>query len=322
MRASGQYVVTQKVFSPNDINPGDPNSCKSFSRSGVVWILSLSVLFHLIYNAIDFESPNPTWNWVLRFLLILIPLAQWLLPLSSINGSSNHTQNLIAFYTIVIGPGIVGGLIIEYVWSMIYYHKRKTMFIHPYVFYTTFISLVLMGLVENGVYDWHIIFTHVFNAWALTFAYASVLFFLHYGCADWKEQKWTSDMNSLCDIDYNTIKGYFILAVSAAFIVVSNVIPYYPTSSVLNMTWLLPWAFVYVAFMVPIIFVEHFLDTTSKADENKLPYLSHIGFIVYLRIVLTAFGFYTMHAGQGAPVNEGLCLQETSAPVSSRRIPV
>ncbi len=225
------------------------------------------------------------------------------------------------FHLMLILPAALEFLFIDSFWSYIYNYKRKTAFIHPYVFHTTFLALMLMAMVENGVFNYHVIFSHFLTAHALTFAYAAVLFFQHYGCN--KEGPYPEPLAETKDprtIDYTTVSGYIIVCAASAALIVSNIVPYYPVSSALNPTWMLPWLFAGSAFLIPI-FIEHLMDGVGA--ESKLDWMAHAGFRIYLSIVVLAFIFYTsrlwhLYFGETIPTSMGLPSDTLNYGIKSR----
>ena len=304
-----QHLIPKNKDAFNTTNPDwDSNSRKLISRSGALFMLCLSIVFHLVYNSIQYSDANAysSSNWMQRLALLLCVVMQWLLPLSS-SITNTQSSKLTLFYLMLILPAFLEFCFIDYFWSYIYNYKRKTSFIHPYVFQTTFLALMTIAMVENGVFDYDIIFTHYLTAHTLTFAYAAVLFFQHYGC-----NKQDSDTQPVERdpriIDWTTMSGYILLGAASAGIIVHSVLPCYPVSSTLDPTWLLPWLFAGSAFLIPI-FVEHMLD--GGDGDIKLDWLAHIGFRVYLGIVVFALLFYTMRQwhlmyGKSIPTSMGL----------------
>lgn len=291
-----QTFVPQNVHGFNVDNAEqtiDTSRFKFVSRTGAVWILLLSIVFHLVYNSIEFDQEthqysNLMTNLLQRIILILCVAAQLLIPMTASNGDGSQTSKLIVFYLMLIIPAFVEGLFIDYFLSWMYDYKRRTSFIHPYVFQTTFLALMTMALIENGVFEYHILLSHYFTGHALTLAYASILLFLHYGC-----RKDNSDENSLENMDYNTIYGYFLVVGVSILVLLSGVIPYYPINGAPNLVWFMPWLFAGVAFAIPI-FVEHILDGTdaNKTSGTRLARLAHIGYQAYLAIIVAALLYY------------------------------
>lgn len=317
---------TKDAFNTSETSSdAESGSRKLISRSALVWTLLLSVLFHLVYNSIQFSDTQAyvgSSNIIQRAFLAGIVVAQWLLPLIA-STTDKQSRKITMFHLMLILPAALEFLFIDYFWSYIYNYKRKTAFIHPYVFHTTFLALMLVAMVENGVFNYHVIFSHFLTAHALTFAYAAVLFFQHYGCNRDPPDGSESDPLQAKDprtIDYTTVSGYIIVCAASAALIVSNIVPYYPVSSALNPTWMLPWLFAGSAFLIPI-FIEHLMDGVGA--ESKLDWMAHAGFRIYLSIVVLAFIFYTsrlwhLYFGETIPTSMGLPSDTLNYGIKSR----
>ena len=278
--------INKYTFNVDSSDPStDTTKNKFISRAGAAWIIIFSVIFHLVYNSIEFDKDhsytNLCSNLMQRVLLFGCVIAQILLPLTASNGNP-QTRNLVVFYIMLIIPAFVEGLFIDVYLSWLQNYKRRTAFIHPYVFQTTFLALVSIAVAENGVFEFHIFLSHYFTGHILTFAYTSVLLFLHYDC-----RKSGTDQNSLESLDYHTIYGYFLVVGATLLVVMLSVLPYYPMRDLPNLTWFMPWLFAGVVFAIPV-FVEHMLDSADAngSNEDKLKKLAHLGFHAYLAIVV------------------------------------
>lgn len=346
-----QHIPALKPLFGSNPSISDPQSRKSISRSGIIFILCGALLFHMIYSSLSEYTWSTPMGVAKQLALLLCMLFNWFAPLFSGVNNGSLTGNIASMQSIIFLAPILEGFLIEFFLAYVYTHRRRVAYIHPYVFLVTFLALIQMAMIENGVFDWHVLFSHFWTAQSLTFAYAAVLFFMHFGCGRWKQEghlwKLSHQTNSFKDMDRHTTNGLFIIIATVTLITLTNSIPNYPVASNgLTFTWILPWAFVLLAFGIPV-YIEHMLDApdpkqataaapppqeekgdapltepepTEDAKEETLVWLSHLGYILYLAIVAAAIIYYlalywrlgfgtrimSKRGGVGAFINFGL----------------
>ena len=275
---------------------------KQLSRRGTLLMICLAHLFNFVYGWLDFKPSVSYWsnNMITLILLVLTLLAMWLLPMVYTKSSGNSPiVNLFAMTSIIMVPAVlVEFILIEIVWASIYHYKRKTAFIHPFTFYITLAGLSVLALVENGVFTFEIIMTHILSCHVIALAYAAVLFFLHYSCGDWTqegdgEKMWinNSDYTDIPeDADEQSLLGYFIIFSTVSLLSVANLIPVYPFACEWNILWLLPILFTGLSFGTAV-FVEHLVP---RKDAEKLEYTSHVCSLGHFIIILIVILYYLM----------------------------
>lgn len=310
-----QPSVPETVFMWKDkYNVNDINSRKVVSRGGLVLLITLSLVFTLVYNSIDFA--NTTSIMVVNGVLLLIAVLQIVLPAV---GTQNIT-GIMGFFAILVLPSFaIEFVFTEYVWSYIY-QRHRTSYVHPYVFVTILQALFIMAAIENGVFSWSEIFSRILSAHALALAYAASIFFVHFACGDWAEMekskedsekrtlgpyKQVSEFSDVSIVDSHTLAGQFILALAVASIAVVNIIPLYPTAPELNMMWLAPWVYVFIVFGT-VLLMQHMTKGADDA-EKRLRSLSYWGSLASTILILSVVLFYLLrylHLGFGETVRE------------------
>jgi hypothetical protein len=213
-------------------------------------------------------------------------------------------------------PGFVIHLLLtEIVWAYIYNNKRRTSFIHPFVFYMTLLPLSFLALSENSVFTLEVYISHFFLSNTTTLLYSAVLFFLHYRCGDWTQvpiegqdekkengtlrYKTASDHSDIASAGVHNITAYFIVCATTALIYFFCMVPPYPVGSEQNITWLLPIFFVFVAFG-GAVWVEHLYDGTPSSkgieiddSDEKLEFLAHLVNLGHVLIILAVLLYFT-----------------------------
>ena len=278
------------------------------NRSTFIIIIWLSYVFNAIYNSLDFEGTNYFSNNKIKLVfLVVVVLAQLLAPFIA-SSASSPGRIILGSGSVVLSAFFVQGILVEYFWSYITKYKRRSSFIHPYVFSTTLQSLLIIAMIENGVFDYVTIATVFLIAHALALAYTGLLFFLFMGCIEpikFQNEKSEyiikgyQEYNSTASIQRPTLMGYLILLGAIALVVVSMVQPHFPTAPERNVMWLMPWIFVAAAVVIPV-YIEHAVDRTSDPDVNKAHFVwtSHIGFFLYSLLVFIVLMFYLMRIWQ------------------------
>lgn len=289
---STQQLVPQNKFMWEDkYDVNEISSRKVLSRCGLLVLVSLSIVFNLIYCNINFSS---YWATASLIGLGVVVCVQLFLP--AISGSAS---NILMMSAILVAPALaVEFLFVDYFFSFIYTYARRVSFIHPYVFFTTVVGLMFMGAIENGVFSWNEFFSRLLSAHALALAYAGVLFFLHYGCGAWEEKPAGFAYNPakssthISEMETHTLAGYFILCLAVGFIAVTQIIPFCPTTPALNFMWFAPWIFAFLAFATPV-FAEHLLDgADSERNMLRLAQIAHASWSICLVLLTCVVGYY------------------------------
>jgi hypothetical protein len=313
--ATQHNVPRQKVAWADNVKSDDVTSRKTISRYQLLFIMSVAYMINTMYNRLDFsDDANQTLQNVMKVVIILASLATWALPAIIVpSGMASTTFWYTSSFMIL--PGFVMHLLLtEIVWAYIYNHKRRTSFIHPFVFYLTLLSLSFLSLSENSVFTLEVYISHFFLSNSTTLLYSAVLFFLHYRCGDWtqveiegkddKTEKGTryvtaSDRSDIASAGVNNITAYFIVCGTTALIYFFCMVPPYPVGSEQNIMWLLPIFFVFVAFG-GAVWVEHLYDGTpsSKGTEiddsdDKLEFLAHLVNLGHVLIILIVLLYFT-----------------------------
>lgn len=286
--ASSQYDDS-KISTRNVLN-----------RSTFLIIIMTGYLINAIYNSLNFDGTHYFENnrYFLALLVIAIAL-QCALPLIGSSASSSNRVG-IAVSLILLPSLLIQGALLEYFWSYITSHKRRTSFIHPYVFSTTLQSLFILALIDNGVLDFTSIATMILVAHALTFAYAGLLFYLFLGCIEpLPDNKGYNEYSSTATQERPTFTGYLLLILTMALVVVLLVQPHFPTVPEQNFMWLMPWIFVAIAVCIPT-YIERSADKTSNPEYNQIHFLwtAQFGFYLYSFVVLGVLLYYLMRTWQ------------------------
>ncbi len=302
--ATQHHVPRQKVAWADDVKEDDISSRKTMSRYQLLFILCTAYLINTIYSRMDFETSGSQFmNNVYNVTIIIIIVLMWALPVALVpSGMSKTTYWYTSSFMIL--PGFVMHLLLtEIVWRFIYNHKRRTSFIHPFVFYATILSLSFLALSENSVFTLEIYIAHYFLCNAVTLLYSALLFFRHYRCGAWTKTEGKSDAEteytvtdgSISDAGEQNITAYFIICGVTGLVYIISSIPPYPVGAEQNIMWLHPLLFILVAFG-GMVWVEHLYDGTSskdsETDDEKLELTTHLvnlGHVIIIVLVLLYF---------------------------------
>ena len=279
---TNSHIPKQKQLFDNNFASERIQTRKTMSKVSLVLIICLSFLFNYLYQQLKFDDEHfysEYRNLILLFSLLLIALLQVTLP--AVFQTASHTSSILTITGLIIGPAfLVHFVFMELVWPYLKTTNRKT-HIHPYVFCTTLISLMAIALYENGVFDFGVLVYHGLLAHALTFAYASVVFFTHFNTKE-----------STMEIDIHTLMGHLAVFAGAALVVLNGVNPSYPTNCSLDYMWGLPWIYVVYVFAFSI-YLERMVEYTKEEDFRK-DVITSLYFLGNSLVIFVVIGFYTV----------------------------
>ena len=269
--STNTHTPLQKQWGDVNYNPSVINTRKGASKVTFGLLIYLSLLFNVVYNAMDFENPNFYGKNVYHFILVGAVIGvQWLIPL--VFDKVSHSATLMAMYSLIIAPAAVLEFgMMEIAWAYLYTNSR-VVHIHPYAFVVTLISLNAIALFENGVFDFGTLIYYILQSHTLGLAYAATLFFTHF-------QK--SNIT-----DSHSLMGYVIVLATSALLVINGILPSHPTNGTLDLMTLLPWVFTICVFAFSIL-IEHTFKAKNVADDFTTHFTSHLYYRGYTILVLT-----------------------------------
>jgi len=293
--SSQQFVPQTNFLWKDQYDINDIDTRKVVSRGGLVLVVALSVVFALIYNSISFSESSGMYIMIANVVLAVVALVQVFLPgLWGVNFSG-----ITSLFSIIIIPSFfIEFVLVELAWSYIY-KRRRTAFTHPYVFVTVLSALFVMAAVENGVFMWDEVFSRLLTAHSLSLAYAAGIFFVHFGCGDWKAETATgyaqqSEFSDTSSINGQTLAGYILLVFTVAGTLVVNLLPLYPTAPQLNLLWFAPW--VYVAIVMGAVVMVQQVPKGDAEAEHRLHSVAHWFSLAGTKLALFVFLFYGLRA--------------------------
>ena len=291
---SQQFVPQTSFLWKDRYDVNDINTRKVISRGGLVLVVALSIVFALIYNSINFSDWGSTYIIMANAFLVLVAIVQVFLP----GPWGVNFSGITSLFSIIVIPAFfIEFVLVELVWSYIY-SRRRTAFTHPYVFVTTLSALFVMAAVENGVFMWDEIFSRILTAHSLALAYAAGIFFVHFGCGDWKSEGGAytqqSEFSDTSSINGQTLAGHFLLVFTVGATLVVNLLPLYPSAPELNLMWFAPW--VYVAIVMGAVVMVPQVPKGDAEAEHRLHSVAHWFLLAGTKLTLFVFLFYGLRA--------------------------
>lgn len=286
--STNMHTPTQTQIMKSNLNLDNVNTRKTMSKVSLVLIICLSLAFNYVYSLLDFRPQaadagqqtqgGKLWNMGVYTALIVIVIAQWLLPLAF--ADSAHSGNIIAITSLLIGTGIVFAFILaEYGWRYLKTSHRMV-HIHPYVFYTTLASLTSIALFEHGVFDLAVFIYYILIAHAISFTYASTIFFAHF------------NHSRNTDVDEHTLMGHLAVFAAGAFLLVNAASPSFPMGCTINYMWVFPWVYTVYVFGFTI-YLEHMMQNIQNEDVKDMT-TKNLYSLGNSLVVIIAIGYYAL----------------------------
>ena len=263
--ATQHSIKRQTLLGNNDNKNSDIKSRKYLSRYALLFQLCLSFLIGFFYNMINFTQPLGcevicSKNGMCYGGLFIVFLLLWLGHMfSAVN--SLHTENSIAFSSLLALPALGLGLLVEYMWSIVAKTAdiaRQT-YMHPLCFFFTVSALYMIALIENGVFTVSVIITQILQCNAMSIAYAGALFVSH-------GNLWWNNSSSRT--------GFILLLSLTAVMHLFFLVPVFPINCEVNILWHMPAVFAVLCY-AKILLIDQFMNNEPNIDDHGKFKITH-----------------------------------------------
>jgi hypothetical protein len=183
--------------------------------------------------------------------------------------------NVFMFTVYWFFPKLLIGIVTEIYWAYCAKNndRKRAEFMHPMTFYMTLSTLYLIGLLENGVFTFHVMINYIVSSLGLSLVYCALLFISH---GNLKKE----NNNASFEV------SYILMLLSAAVLVTWNLLPTFSMACEWGIMWLLPGCFCFVSFANVV-----FSDSAAKNPMHVSYFLVLLVVVVYYVRDLQSFDY-------------------------------